>query len=60
VRNQFAQDMTLDGTCVRILPVTPPALFYDGPGLLEYAGKQYAGLIFNYSLKDRETFTVQL
>ncbi len=61
MRNQFAQDMTLDGTCKSFEPIPPPGLFYDGPGLLRYADKQFAGIIFNYRLKDVEsgTFTVQ-
>lgn len=59
MRNQFAQDIRLNNKCDFILPVSPPALFYDGPGVLQYAGKDHAGLVFNYVLKETETFTVQ-
>jgi len=61
VRNMFAQDMNLGGTCKTFLPPPLPALFYEGPGVLEYAGTPHAGLMFHYDLKDVETgtFTVQ-
>jgi len=61
VRNQFAQDITLDGTVDHFLPDPPPALLYEGPGVIEYADKEYAGIIFTYDLKENEsgTFTVQ-
>lgn len=58
VRNKFAADIRLGENADYMLPVSPPALFYDGPGVLEYAGKQYAGIVFNYLLKETETFTV--
>ena len=60
VRNEFAADMQLGGNADMFHPPPLPALFYDGPGTLEYSGKNYAGIIFNYLLKDNEsgTFTV--
>lgn len=58
VRNKFAGDMKLNSKVNIFHPPEHPAPYYDGPGILEYAGKQFAGLIFNYLLKETETFTV--
>ncbi len=55
VRNQFAGQITLNAKVKHFLPPDPPALFYEGPGVIEYAGRQYAGIIFNYDLKENET-----
>lgn len=57
VRNEFANDMQLGDTADIFHPPPAPGIFYDGPGLLEYAGKQYAGIIFDYLLKDNESGT---
>jgi hypothetical protein len=62
VRNQFAQDMSLDNTANGLMVPPPfPALFYEGPGILTYNNKPYAGIIFSYTLKENEsgTFPVQ-
>jgi hypothetical protein len=58
VRNRFAANMQLNSKVDSFHPPEHPALFYDGPGILEYAGRQFAGLIFNFLLKETETFTV--
>lgn len=59
VRNQFAQDLTLNAKVDHFVPLPPPALFYEGPGVIEYADRQYVGIIFTYDLKENEVFTVQ-
>lgn len=58
VRNIFAQDMSLNATVASFLPPPTPAIFYE-VGVINFAGTDYAGVIFNYILKDRENIAVQ-
>lgn len=58
VRDQFAQDLTLGGKANHFLPPPIPAIFYEA-GVITYGGKEYGGIIFNYDLKETESFTVQ-
>lgn len=58
VRDYFAQDLTLGGKVNHFLPPPIPAIFYE-VGVISYGGKDYGGIIFNYDLKETESFTVQ-
>ena len=58
VRDQFAQDLTLDGKVNHFIPPTHPAIFYE-VGVVDFAGKSHSAIIFNYDLKETEDFTVQ-
>lgn len=58
VRDQFAQDLTLGEKVNHFIPPTHPAIFYE-VGVISYGGQDYGGIIFNYDLKETETFTVQ-
>lgn len=58
VRDQFAQNLQLDGTVNHFLPPTHPAIFYE-VGVVNFAGQDHSAIIFNYDLKETETFTVQ-
>ncbi len=57
VRNEFATDMQLGGNVDMFHPPPAPGIFYDGPGTLPYAGRDYAGIIFDYLLKENESGT---
>lgn len=50
VRNKLAANMGLDGTVISILP--DPEIWYEGPGGVTYAGKEYTGIIFRYIVKE--------
>ena len=58
VRDQFAQDLTLGGKVNHFLPPPIPAIFYE-VGVITYGGQEYGGIIFNYDLKETETFEVK-
>lgn len=50
VRNKLVTDHDLDNKVVSILP--NPEGWYEGPGGVEYAGKEYIGIIFRYIVKE--------
>ncbi len=58
VRDEFAINMKLSGTVNHFLPPPHPAVFYE-VGIVTFAGKEHAAIIFNYDLKETEDFTVQ-
>lgn len=58
VRDQFAQDLTLDATVNHFIPPPHPAIFYE-VGIVNFAGQDHSAIIFNYDLKETESFTVQ-
>ena len=58
VRDYFAQDLTLKSKVNHFLPPPHPAIFYE-VGVLPYGGEDYGAIIFNYDLKETESFTVQ-
>ncbi len=53
VRDKLAANMSLDNTVVTVLP-SASAPFYDGPGGILYAKKQYLGIIFRWTVKENE------
>ena len=58
VRDKLAANISLDNTVATILP-SASAPFYDGPGGILYAKKQYLGIIFRWTVKENESgFTV--
>jgi hypothetical protein len=58
IRDGLAGSITLDGTVVHCLPPDPPARFYQGPGEMIYAGKQYVGILFSLHVKLNESGTL--
>jgi hypothetical protein len=60
VKKQFAGDIQLGGLVDHFLPPEAPAPFYEGPGMLEYAGQEQVGMLFNFDAKENTTgdFTV--
>ena len=60
VRDQLAGSILLDNTVAHIAPPQEPALYYEGPGEVDYAGQKYIALILSYDVKEDETglFTV--
>lgn len=51
VRDKLAGNIQLSGTVNLILPTTE-GNWYDGPGQVEYAGKNHVGIIFRYTVKE--------
>ena len=58
VRNQFAKNLQLNENVNHFIPPPPPAIFYE-VGVTLYAGVEHGAVIFNYDLKETETFLVQ-
>ena len=58
VRDRFAQALTLNAKVNHFLPPPIPAIFYE-VGVTSYGGQDYGGIIFNYDLKETESFDVQ-
>lgn len=60
IRDGLAANLQLDGTVEHCLPPDPPQRFYQGPGEMLFAGKQYVGVILNLKVKVNESgvFTV--
>jgi hypothetical protein len=50
MRNKLAGELTLDNTCISILP--DPEVWYEGPGGVSYGGKEYTGIVFHYWVKE--------
>ena len=57
VRNKLAENITLDNSVVTILP-SASAPYYDGPGGIIYARKQYLGIIFRFTVKENADTSV--
>ncbi len=55
VRDKLAGDIQLGGNCVHCLPDEP---FYEGPGVITYADREYMGVVFNVIVKENETGSV--
>ncbi len=58
IRNKLAANVTLDGTVNYVLPVEPPAQWYEGPGRLAFGDKVHTGLILRLTVKETELITV--
>ena len=58
VRDRFAQDLTLNAKVNHFIPPPPPAIFYE-VGVTLYGSDEHGAVIFNYDLKETETFLVQ-
>jgi len=57
VRDRFALSITMNGKVNHFIPPPWPAIFYE-VGVLPYGGIDYGAIIFNYDLKETESFTV--
>lgn len=55
VRDQFAKNMSLNATVNIFLPPPSPAIFYE-VGITLYGSDEHGAVIFNYDLKETETF----
>lgn len=58
IRNRLAGHITLDGMVNYVLPVAPPALWYEGPGQLGFGDKVHMGFILRLTVKETEAITV--
>jgi len=58
IRNRLAAHVTLDGSVNYVLPVAPPALWYEGPGQLAFGDKVHTGFILRLTVKETEAITV--
>lgn len=58
MRTALAASVTLGGLVAHLLPVGPPAPFYEGPGAIAYADKTLMGINFTVEVKELEAITV--
>jgi len=58
VKDKFAANLTLGDRVDNLMPVAPPARWYEGPGTLVYAGREHVGIIFNYLMKAKSSESI--
>lgn len=52
IRDKIAGNLQLDNTVENIMPIARPAVWYEGPGVIEFGGMNLTGITFFYTVKE--------